>query len=385
MIDLELTVVAGPALRWNGTAVSVPEHLQVWLARQPVGTVLRGQCTYTSQGLTLERSTEVVAEVSPDDADSALTVLGTQGLYDDLLAATAHRDDPTALAFRARALIEQRQLQRGFDVLREALRHGGPSCELDAWHSPWLMWFDREGHEKLSLISRQLMTPLFRWAEHATERTRIAGLNTVLEPELLPIFAAQQPRPKGPWHAGGTATHTVDLKVFVRRLLASLREHFDEPNFAREALLVEAVLQGDEAGQAALLAPPCNDSMQALGVLASALTDASVTLADLAGALQKVKWLNGHFGQLTQALEVAELALLLPADQLAQVRRVVFRGFVSLRAAPVLVVAALDDGHCLTALKRRGVAVTVGSADDALAAVPEIYFELALEALQRQK
>lgn len=383
MIDLELTVVAGPALRWNGTLVAVPPQLQQWLARHAVGTVLRGQCTYTKQGLTFDRSTEIVAEVSPDDADSALTVLGTQGLYDDLLAATAHRDDPTALAFRARAFIEQRQLQRGFEVLREALRQGGPRCELDAWHSPWLMWFEREGHEKLSLISRHLVTPLFRWAEHACERTKVAGLSTVLEPELLPIFAAQQPRPKGPWHAGGTATHTIDLKVFARRLLASLRERFDEPSLAREALLVEAVLQGDEAGQAALLTPPRNESMQALGVVASALTDASVTLADLTGALQKAKWLTGHFGQLTQALEVAELALLLPADHLARVRRVLFRGFVSLRAAPVLVVASLADGHYLTALKRRGIVVTVGSADDALAAVPEIYFELALEAVQR--
>jgi hypothetical protein len=207
----------------------------------------------------------------------------------------------------------------------------------------------------------------------------------MIDPGLLPLFEAQRERPAGPWHSGGPAPCVFDWPCFAAQALACLGPGLEGPDFARERLLLAAVEARDERRVDELLGPVRGAGRAGVHLLARALREGHGALPEIAAALCEGPFVQGRFGGLTRALDLAELASLLGPERrelLERVERVVFRGFVSLRAPPVLAIAALRDGSYLTVVRRRELVFTFGGADEALAAVPQLYFELALDALK---
>jgi hypothetical protein len=376
-MDLELTVLSGGRVTWQGAPVEVPSADRSSLATLQVGTVVRASCFYRAGRLDVEQVMEVVHR--PQTAEQTLTSLGTRGLFREVLAATHHASDPTGLAFQGRALVALGQVKEGFAALEASLELGGPACELEAWHSPWLAWVECTGTQKLSLVSRRLLTAVTRWSWAAASRSASPG--ALLHPALHGLLAARpiEMRRPAPWHAGGAAPLGFEGRVFARQALRWLSGRLVDPSFERERLIAEAALAGRELRT--LLGPVADPLKQAVQLVARAVASGEPVIAPFARVFE-----SGAAGEallpLARAIDVAEFASVVDDPALVQrVEQVVFRGLISVRLKPVVIIAALTGGGFVTVLQRRGVQLTEGTREDAIAAVPEIHFELAVEAL----
>ncbi len=376
-MDLELTVLSGGRVTWQGAPVEVPSADRSTLASLQVGTVVRASCFYRAGRLDVEQVMEVVHR--PQTPEETLTSLGTRGLFREVLAATQHTSDPTGLAFQGRALVALGQLKEGFAALEAALDQGGPPCALEAWHSPWAAWVECTGPQKLSLISRRLLTAITRWSWKAASRSPNPG--ALLHPALHGLLETRpiETRAPAPWHAGGPSPLGFDGRVFARRALGWLSARLHEPSFERERLIAEAALEG--RGLRSLLGPVSDPFKQVMQLVARAVEAGDPVIAPLARVLA-LAGASEALLPLAQAVDVAELAQVIDdAALVSRVERVVFRGLVSVRLKPVVIIAALRGGSFVTVVQRRGLQLTEGTRDDAIAAVPEIHFELAVEAM----
>ncbi len=417
-MELELTVLEGGRLTWQGSAVQGQVDLTP-------GSIVRARCRYARGSVELERVLEVVhRSVS---ADGGLHSLASRGLLHEVVAATDSSDAPDVLGFRGRALIELGRLTEGVEVLQRALAGSGPSCAVDDWNSPWAAWAELTFEQKREVISRPFLTAVTRWAWLATTRGPgswlhpalhvLAGLSSLeaaagvaanaVAPSAAPVdehapggrppaavtgdvVGAQQseggatrgtrPPTAGPWHAAGPAPVVFDARVLCRRVMPWLRSVLVGPRFERERLIVDAVLAGDWAGASGLEGPVADPLRQAVQALARGALTGELELAEVTPALVG---LPGALEAFVTAMDVAELATLVP--DVDHVERVWFRGFVSVRRPPVIVVARLRDGPWRSVVQRRGLQVTHGQLDDALAAVPELHFELAIAATAKAR
>jgi hypothetical protein len=154
-VELELTVLEGGRLTWQGSAVQGVVDLTA-------GSIVRARCRYVRASVELERVLEVLHRA--ESTDATLQSLATRGLLAEVMAATASSEAAEVLGFRGRALFELGRLAEGVEVLQRALAGKGPSCTVDAWNSPWAAWAELTFEQKREVISRPFLTAVTRWA-----------------------------------------------------------------------------------------------------------------------------------------------------------------------------------------------------------------------------
>jgi hypothetical protein len=366
-MELELTVLEGGRLTWQGSAVhGAPVELTA-------GSIVRASCRYQQGQVALEKILEVLHRAQA--GDGTLHSLASRGLFAEVVSATAGSEAPDALGFRGRALIELGRLTEGVEVLQRALLNGGPTCEVDAWNSPWASWAELVFEQKREVISRPFLTAVTRWAWGAAGRAPGSFLHPALH-----VLAQARPQDLSspPFHAGGPAPVVFDARVLGAAVMPWLHGSLVGASYERERLIVEAVLAADFSTVESLSGPVAEPLKRAVQALAHAARTGELDLAGVTGALAS---LPGALSALTAALDLAEFATIVREPEVIdQVERVVFRGFVSVRRPPVIVIARQRDGVWLTVVQRKGLQLTRGTLDDAIAAVPELHFELAIAA-----